>query len=162
QNLMGKIHLHAGETNKAIKLWQQALINCKTYISSVTKIDITKNLSNAYLATKKFDSAYYYSETYNKLSNISLDAINKEKLSVVQSRLQHEKMQNTITEAQTTISKQKTTRNLILVIVFLLFIVMIGFYFFKTKDQKRKAEIKDLEILNSNQALKSAQNQLKQ
>src|SRR5690606_16008525 len=99
---------------------------------------------------KRYESAYYYSEKKHFYEREANRAISQSKLLSVTNRLQHEKMEKTITEAENRISQQASTRNLILIISALLLTILISFYY-------RYRKQKQIELLKLNQKKEQAE-----
>ncbi len=124
-NLQGDIAFKNNDFSKAIERYQNSL-------GYSTKIEDSKNtiksllaLANTHKELKQYDKAYDYSmQYYTKKSEVEQD-ISKRKYSIISEKLNQENLKNSIEEAQVTIKKQETTRNINL-LIFTISILAIG------------------------------------
>src|SRR5690606_32966752 len=120
QNLLAEAYTQLGKSEDAYLLSKDALKNALKKNTLREAIQASKALETYFKQIKRYESAYYYSEKKHFYEREANRAISQSKLLSVTNRLQHEKMEKTITEAENRISQQASTRNLILIISALL------------------------------------------
>lgn len=150
QNLLAEAYTKLGKNQEAYLLSQNALRNSLKKNTLREAIQATKALEFHFKQSGRYDSAYFYSEKKYFYEREASRAINQSKLLSVTNRLQHEKMEKTIAEAENRISQQASTRNLILIICALLLTILISLYY-------RYRKQKQIELLKLNQKKEQAE-----
>jgi|GEM_PF-689529 len=128
QNLLAEVYYNKGNINSAIDLWRESYRNAIVSNSMRIQLESVQKLIQMFKLTKKFDSVSAYYEKYILLKENHLNAVSQSKITAVNNRLKHEKLQSAIQEAELTIKKQNTTRNLIIAGAFLLIIIGLFSY----------------------------------
>lgn len=167
QNLLAEVYQNQNQAEKAFQFRWAALKNAKIRNTLRESIIAAKGLENLYKQKSKFDSAYFYNELGHSFETELFKSINHTKFLSVTNRLQHEKMQNAISEAEKHITEQRLARNLILIFSFAILGFVLIFYQRFRNQQKNKIENlnhkKDLAEKNlqeSQEIIKEAHEQL--
>lgn len=167
QNLLAEVYQNQNQAEKAFQFRWAALKNAKIRNTLRESIIAAKGLENLYKHRNKFDSAYFYNELAHSFETELFQSINQTKFLSVTNRLQHEKMQNAISEANKNLTEQKLTRNLILIFSFSILGSVLIFYQRYRNQQKNKIEnlkqkknLAEKNFLESQEIIKEAQDQL--
>ncbi len=140
QNLLADIYQNQNQQEKAFEFRWAALKNSKIRNTLRESIIATKGLETLYKQKNKFDSAYFYNELSHSYETELFKTINHTKFLSVTNRLQHDKMQNAISEAEKNITEQKLARNLILIFSFIILGMVLLYYQRYRNQQKNKIE----------------------
>lgn len=138
ENLLAEAYTHLNQNQKAFALRKNALNNALKSNTVREIISATKGLEQYFKQSGRYDSAYYYNEKKHFYETQVNKAINQSKFLSVTNRLQHEKMQQTIAEAESRINQQTMTRNYILAISALLITILFFFYYRFRQQQQIK------------------------
>lgn len=138
QNLLAEVYTNLEQNEKAFRLRRDAFSNALKSNNIREIITATKGLEKHFKQSGRYDSAYYYNEKKHFHEAQVNRAINQSKFLSVTNRLQHEKMQQTIADAESRIIQQTMTRNYILVISALLITILFFFYYRYRQQQQIK------------------------
>lgn len=145
QNLLAIAQLKKGNTKQAIKLWHDARKSAeKLKADNRYLIYVADNLSETYKSMERFDSAYFYLQQKFQYENERFSKINQSRLNAVNMRLQLQKMESKIKDAELTIERQNSNRNIIILGSFGVFLILIISYGKYRAEQKLK--VKQLEM----------------
>ncbi len=167
QNLLAEVYQNQNQQEKAFEFRWAALKNAKVRNTLREAIIAAKGLETMYKQKNKFDSAYFYNELSHTYETELFKTINHTKFLSVTNRLQHEKMQNAISEAEKNITEQKLARNLILIFSFIILGIVLLFYRRYRIQQKNKIEslnqknnLAEKNLQKSHELIKEAHEQL--
>lgn len=167
QNLMAEIYFNRNNTPKALELRHSALKNALKKNTLREAIFASRGLEDIFKQQGRFDSAYFYNEKKHFFEKEMSQAINQSKFLSVTNRLQHEKMQNTLEQAEHQITRQTNTRNLILLCSsVILGSILILYYRYRQKQQlkfiklNQKKEIAEKNYQATQQTLLAANQEL--
>src|SRR5690606_9061542 len=138
ENLLAEAYTNLNRNQEAFALRKDALNNALKSNTVREIIVATKGLEQYFKQAGRYDSAYYYNEKKHFYETQVNKAINQSKFLSVTNRLQHEKMQQTIAEAESRINQQTMTRNYILAISALLITILFFFYYRFRQQQQIK------------------------
>lgn len=166
QNLLAEAYINLGDKKKSFALRQNAYHNALKSNTIKEILPATIALEKHFKQIGRYDSAYYYSEKKHFYENQVNRVINQSKFLSVTNRLQHEKMEQTIAEAENKIHQQTNTRNIILISTALLLTLLFFLYYRYRKQQQikilklnQKKELAEKNYLESQVKIKQA-NQL--
>ena len=169
QNLLAEVYQQKGEMNLAYQFRWLALNNALKKNTLREAIEASRGLESMYRQNKKFDSAYYYNEQKHNFEKELFQTINQTKFLSVTNRLQHEKMQTAINEAEENINEQKFWRNLILILSFITLALILFLYSQYRRKQRlrldtlnQKKDLAEKNLQESQEIIKEANDQLMQ
>jgi len=155
ENLLAEAYTNLNRNQEAFALRKDALNNALKSNTVREIIVATKGLEQYFKQAGRYDSAYYYNEKKHFYEAQINKAINQSKFLSVTNRLQHEKMQQTIAQAENRINQQTMTRNYILAISALLITILFFFYY-------RYRQQQQIKILKLNKKTETAEKNYKE
>lgn len=148
-NLFGDIQFQQNNPSKALDFYKKSLVYSSENEYSKENVKSLHAISDCYRDLKQFENAYLYNvKFYQKKAEIEKQISNR-KYSSISEKLNHENLKNSIEEAEATIKKQKTKRNinfLVFAIIILAFGVLGAIAYFR---QKLRFSISENKRLNA-------------
>lgn len=123
KNLLGEAYWGKEDRKSAVKAWNEAFLLASEINHSREQLNAAAQLIDAYKVFGKYDSASVFYDHYLRLYEQHQANLNDSKLTIVNTRLEHENLRNIVQEAEQLISKQQFTRNIIITIFVALFFI---------------------------------------
>lgn len=115
KNLLAETYFRTRDTKNAIVVWKDAYkLGLELPPGNRYLVSAADGIAKGFKSMNRYDSAYFYLQKKVLFEKNRYNEISQSRLHAVNARLQFEKMENTIKEAEHTIQKQNSNRNLIL------------------------------------------------
>jgi tetratricopeptide (TPR) repeat protein len=156
------IYLRQQKTDSALLLAKEAVsvLRSNPHYNAGYTSNGYKALSEIYRKTGMIDSAFYYAANYHRISDSLNQAVARNRLDVVQTKLEFEKTSNNIGLLVREKRAEQFRRNVLLASIFLLLVT--GWFYFRW--QKQRHQLRQRELLHQKEMaeteMKNARTQL--
>ncbi|MCW3161951.1 tetratricopeptide repeat protein [Chryseobacterium oryctis] len=166
-NLLGKIQYQQGNYQQALQLYEKALKNGRKSNDNKNTLTALKGMSDTYRELNNYKNAYQFNIDYYNLKEKMAQEISRMKFISISEKLNQENLKTSIDNAELTIKKQNTTRNISLLVFTIIILLLFIFYTRHSYKQKLRYNIsenkrKNTEILleQSKKEVNEAEEQL--